>query len=129
MLFSLSLNPGTVDSDFIQIKYPKDQANDKDYSHEGLGFSFKKWPADNVAKNMDSKEVEAFAADKKSGQGKFADLWQWHRRCTYEGYVNNPRAFVYPRVLGKYDISLYSRVLLEEEHPVWPRTAALWRIL
>lgn len=40
-LVSLSLDPATVDSDFIQIKYHKDQANDKDYSHEGLGFSFK----------------------------------------------------------------------------------------
>jgi hypothetical protein len=29
---SLSLDPGTVDSDFIQVKYHKDQANDKDYS-------------------------------------------------------------------------------------------------
>ena len=31
---------------------------------EGLGFTFKKWQADNVAKNMDSKEVAAFEADK-----------------------------------------------------------------
>ena len=63
-LVSLSLDPGTVDSDFIQVKYHKDQANDKDYSHEGLGFSFKKWQADQVAKYMDSPEVEAFIADK-----------------------------------------------------------------
>jgi len=61
---SLSLDPGTVDSDFIQVKYHKDQADDKDYSHEGLGFSFKKWQADQVAKHMDSPEVEAFVADK-----------------------------------------------------------------
>ena len=40
-LVSLSLDPGTVDGDFIQVKYHKDQANDKDYSHEGVGFSFK----------------------------------------------------------------------------------------
>jgi hypothetical protein len=40
-LVSLSLDPATVDSDFIQIKYHKEQANDKDYSHEGLEFSFK----------------------------------------------------------------------------------------
>src|SRR4051812_40657908 len=40
-LVSLSLDPATVDNDFIQIKYHKEQANDKDYSHEGLGFSFK----------------------------------------------------------------------------------------
>jgi hypothetical protein len=63
-LVSLSLDPGTVDSDFIQVKYHKDQADDKDYSHEGLGFSFKKWQADQVAKHMDSPEVEAFIADK-----------------------------------------------------------------
>ncbi|KAL9115999.1 MAG: hypothetical protein Q9227_000367 [Pyrenula ochraceoflavens] len=65
-IVSLSLDPGTVDSDFIQVKYHKDQANDKDYSHEGLGFTFKKWQADNVMKNMDSKEVEAFIGDKNA---------------------------------------------------------------
>ncbi|EXF74660.1 FAD dependent oxidoreductase [Colletotrichum fioriniae PJ7] len=69
-LVSLSLDPGTVDSDFIQVKYHKDQANDKDYSHEGVGFSFKKWQADNVIKVMDSKEVEAFAADKDASKNK-----------------------------------------------------------
>ncbi|KAI9831034.1 MAG: hypothetical protein M1819_005272 [Sarea resinae] len=63
-LVSLSLDPTTVDSDFIQVKYHKDQANDKDYSHEGLGFTFKKFQADQVPKLMNSKEVEAFAADK-----------------------------------------------------------------
>jgi hypothetical protein len=35
---------------------------------EGLGFSFKKWQADNVAKRMDSKEVEEFAADKDAAK-------------------------------------------------------------
>lgn len=64
----MSLDPATVDSDFIQVKYHKDQANDKDYSHEGVGFSFKKWQADNVAKYMDSPEVEQFAADKNAGK-------------------------------------------------------------
>ncbi|KAI9758922.1 MAG: hypothetical protein M4579_002733 [Chaenotheca gracillima] len=63
-LVSLSLDPATVDSDFIQVKYHKDQANDKDYSHEGLGFSFKKWQADQVMKHMDSPEVTQFEADK-----------------------------------------------------------------
>lgn len=67
-MVSLSLDPGTVDSDFIQVKYHKDQANDKDYSHEGVGFSFKKWQADNVAKNMDSPEVEQFVADKNAAK-------------------------------------------------------------
>lgn len=63
-LVSLSLDPATVDSDFIQVKYHKDQANDKDYSHEGVGFSFKKWQADNVMKHMDSEEVKYFEKDK-----------------------------------------------------------------
>lgn len=67
-IVTLSLDPGTVDSDFIQVKYHKDQANDKDYSHEGLGFTFKKWQADNVMKNMDSKEVEAFIEDKDAAK-------------------------------------------------------------
>jgi hypothetical protein len=95
-LVSLSLDLATVDSDFIQIKYHKDQANDTDYSHEGLGFSFKskdfqawrariscksiiqiaqywtcsltEWQADNVAKNMDSEEAEYFVADKDVGK-------------------------------------------------------------
>jgi len=63
-LVSLSLDPDTVDSDFIQVKYHKDQANDKDYSHEGVGFSFKKWQADTVMKHMDSEEVKYFEKDK-----------------------------------------------------------------
>lgn len=67
-LVSLSLDPSTTDSDFIQVKYHKDQANDKDYSHEGLGFSFKKWQADTVMKHMDSPEVALFEADKGAGK-------------------------------------------------------------
>ncbi|KAK1984900.1 hypothetical protein LZ30DRAFT_747583 [Colletotrichum cereale] len=69
-LVSLSLDPDTVDSDFIQVKYHKDQANDKDYSHEGVGFSFKKWQADNVAKHMHSKEVETFISDKDASKNE-----------------------------------------------------------
>ncbi|KAL1304324.1 hypothetical protein AAFC00_000726 [Neodothiora populina] len=64
-LVTLSLDPTTVDLDFIQVKYHKDQANDKDYSHEGLGFSFKKWQADNVVKHMNSDEVKP-----RKGQGR-----------------------------------------------------------
>jgi hypothetical protein len=63
-LVSLSLDPETRDTEFMQIKYHKDQANEKDYSHEGLGFSFKKWQADHVVEHMDSPEVEAFEGDK-----------------------------------------------------------------
>jgi hypothetical protein len=67
-LVSLSLEPESAESEFIRVKYHKDQANDKDYSHEGLGFSFKKWQADQVAKNMDSPEVAQFEADKDAGK-------------------------------------------------------------
>jgi len=67
-LVSLSLDPGSIDSDFIRVKYHKDQANDKDYSHEGLGFSFKKWQADNVSKHMDDPRVHEFEADKTAGK-------------------------------------------------------------
>lgn len=67
-LVALSLDPETVHSDFIRVKYHKDQVNDKDYSHEGLGFTFKKWQADNVMKHMDSPEVAQFEADKNAGK-------------------------------------------------------------
>lgn len=63
-LVTLSLDPATVDSNFIQIKYHKDQADDKDYSHEGFGFTFKKWQADNVSKIMSADEVGYFEKDK-----------------------------------------------------------------
>jgi hypothetical protein len=69
-IVSLSLDPDSIDSDFIQVKYHKDQANDKDYSHEGVGFSFKKWQADTVMKHMDSKEVEYFKADETAQKTK-----------------------------------------------------------
>ncbi|KAI1640752.1 hypothetical protein F4809DRAFT_647760 [Biscogniauxia mediterranea] len=67
-LVSLSLDPATVDSDFIRVKYHKDQANDKDYSNEGLGATFKKWQADNVPKYMNAPELAAFEADKDAGK-------------------------------------------------------------
>jgi len=67
-IVSLSLDPDTVDSDFIQVKYHKDQANDKDYSHEGIGFSFKKWQADHVAEFMTSAEVQHFEKDKNAAK-------------------------------------------------------------
>uniref|UniRef100_A0A0W0G9I6 Uncharacterized protein n=2 Tax=Moniliophthora roreri TaxID=221103 RepID=A0A0W0G9I6_MONRR len=55
-IVSLSLDPATADSDFPQIKYHKDQANNKDYSHKGLGFYLKKWQADHVLDCMDKNE-------------------------------------------------------------------------
>ncbi|EPE27609.1 hypothetical protein GLAREA_04400 [Glarea lozoyensis ATCC 20868] len=67
-LVTLSLDPETVHSDFIRVKYHKDQANDKDYSHEGVGFSFKKWQADNVVKYMNSPEVAEFETDKDAAK-------------------------------------------------------------
>jgi hypothetical protein len=65
-LVSLSLDPATRDSEFMQVKYHKDQANDKDYSHEGLGFTFKKWQAGNVVKHMDAPELKEFEADRNA---------------------------------------------------------------
>ncbi|KAF1980516.1 hypothetical protein BU23DRAFT_576422 [Bimuria novae-zelandiae CBS 107.79] len=63
-LVSLSLDLATKDSEFMQIKDHMDQANDKDYSQEGLGFGFKKWQADNVVKYMDAPELKGFEQDK-----------------------------------------------------------------
>ncbi|EJF57597.1 hypothetical protein DICSQDRAFT_157292 [Dichomitus squalens LYAD-421 SS1] len=62
-IVSLSLDPSTVDSDFIQVKYHKDQANGKDYSHTGPGFAFKKWQADKVSGMMESDDVQFFKKD------------------------------------------------------------------
>lgn len=64
-IVSLSLDPGTADSEFPQIKYHKDQANGKDYSHSGPGFAFKKWQADKVAGMMDNEDVQSFKEDGK----------------------------------------------------------------
>ena len=61
-IVSLSLDPASADSDFPQVKYHKDQANHKDYSHTGPGFAFKKWQADKVSGIMDSEDVQAFKA-------------------------------------------------------------------
>ena len=52
------------------MKYHKDQANDKDYSHEGVGFSFKKWQADNVVKKMDDERIKEFEADKGAAKAE-----------------------------------------------------------
>jgi hypothetical protein len=68
VLGSLSLDPETVDAEFIQVKYHKDQASDKNHSHVGMRFSFKKWRADQVKKYMNSNEVEAFIGDKDTGK-------------------------------------------------------------
>lgn len=67
---SLSLDPATIDSDFIQVKYHKDQANEKDYSNEGFGAAIKKFQTDNVPKLMSAPEVKSFEADKDAGKEK-----------------------------------------------------------
>lgn len=69
-IVSLSLDPATIDSDFIRVKYHKDQANEKDYSNEGIGAVIKKFQADKVAPMMDSPEVKQFEADKDAGKEK-----------------------------------------------------------
>lgn len=69
-IVSLSLDPASLDSDFIRVKYHKDQANEKDYSNEGIGAAIKKFQADNVPKLMDAPEVKAFEADKNAGKEK-----------------------------------------------------------
>jgi len=54
-----------------KVKYHKDQANEKDYSHKGLGFYFKQWQADHVSDWMDDPRVKEFLADKdKGGDGE-----------------------------------------------------------
>lgn len=63
-MISLSLDPETAEREFVRIKYHKDQGNEKDYSHEGLGFNFKKWQADNVPKYLHAEEMKHFEHDK-----------------------------------------------------------------
>ncbi|KAI7217855.1 hypothetical protein KC352_g16516 [Hortaea werneckii] len=69
-IVSLSLEPESAgpESEFVRVKYHKDQANEKDYSHEGPGFHFKKWQADQVVNVMDAKEVMYFEKDKGAGK-------------------------------------------------------------
>jgi hypothetical protein len=67
-LVPLSLDPDTVHGDFMQIKYHKGQANEQNYSREGSRITFKRWQAGQVAKHMDSPEVEDFAADKNANK-------------------------------------------------------------
>jgi hypothetical protein len=67
-LVSLSFDRATKDSEFMQIKYYKNQANKKYYSHEGLGFSFKKWQADNVVKHMDVPSSRSLSRIRRQGK-------------------------------------------------------------
>lgn len=63
---SLSLDPATKDSDFIQVKYHKDQSQPDESSKEGLGFNLKKWQADNVPKHLDEEKMKIFEQDNLS---------------------------------------------------------------
>ncbi|KAK4243757.1 hypothetical protein C7999DRAFT_44487 [Corynascus novoguineensis] len=71
-LVSLSLDPATVDADFIRVKYHKDQASAKDYDNEGVGVMLKKWQANATAKMLGTvdPELKAFAPDKGAGEEK-----------------------------------------------------------
>jgi hypothetical protein len=60
---SLSVDPETVDGEFNPVKYHKDQASDKNYSHGKMVFRFKKWQADQVMKYMNLNEVETLIGD------------------------------------------------------------------
>jgi len=42
-LISLALDPATANSDHPLIKYHKEQADGKDYSHEGFKHKLKEW--------------------------------------------------------------------------------------
>jgi hypothetical protein len=65
-LISLSLDPATIDDEFIRVKYHKDQASAEDYSNEGIGAIMKKWQAERTAAmlSMVNSDLRAFAPDK-----------------------------------------------------------------
>ncbi|KAK6409936.1 hypothetical protein LTR95_018255 [Oleoguttula sp. CCFEE 5521] len=73
-LVSLSLDPATADSDFVQAWHllhtlePSNDIQKTDRKFAGVGFSFKKWQADQVAKHMSSDEVAYFEKDKGAGK-------------------------------------------------------------
>lgn len=68
-LVSLALDPATAESEFIRVKYHKDQASAKDYSNEGPGALLKKWQAEGTARVLSvvSSDLKAFEADKGAG--------------------------------------------------------------
>lgn len=67
-IISLSLDPETAESEFMRVKYHKDQVNEEDYSHEGIGFNLKKWQADQLPKFLDTELLKPFEADKNITQ-------------------------------------------------------------
>ncbi|KAK4237185.1 hypothetical protein C8A03DRAFT_34877 [Achaetomium macrosporum] len=68
-LVSLSLDPATVDEEFIRVKYHKDQASAKDYSNQGPVAMLKKWQADGMARVLSAvnPDLKAFEPDKGVG--------------------------------------------------------------
>ncbi|KAK4102718.1 hypothetical protein N658DRAFT_494753 [Parathielavia hyrcaniae] len=68
-LVSLALDPATVDSDFIRVKYHKDQATAKDYSSEGLAAVLKKWQVEATTAILGAvdSDLQAFVPDKGAG--------------------------------------------------------------
>ncbi|KAK4125066.1 hypothetical protein N657DRAFT_643869 [Parathielavia appendiculata] len=71
-LVSLSLDPATVDGEFIRVKYHKDQATAKDYSNEGLGAMLKKWQVEATTAILSAVDsnLQAFVHDKGAGSTK-----------------------------------------------------------
>ncbi|EGX96359.1 hypothetical protein CCM_01015 [Cordyceps militaris CM01] len=64
-MISLSLEPETAESSFVRIKYHKDQANEQDFTHAGIGFNLKQWQADQLPKYLNDDELKHFEADKR----------------------------------------------------------------
>jgi hypothetical protein len=72
-LVTLTLDPETLQSDTMRVKYHREQPSEENYNRELLGFTFKKWQADQVARHMDSPEIEAFRSDKGRAAGGYGD--------------------------------------------------------
>ena len=82
-LVTLTLDPETVQSDSIRVKYHREQGSDENYNAELLGFTFKKWQADQISRLMDSPEVEAFRGDKRKVGDRY---WTGRSRGTENGH-------------------------------------------
>jgi len=69
-LVSLSLDPASIDDEFIRVKYHKDQASAEDYGQEGVGALLKKLQAVSTASLLSSvnSEFAVFTADKGAGR-------------------------------------------------------------
>jgi hypothetical protein len=72
-LITLTLDPDTSQSDDMRIKYHREEASEKNYNRDLLGFTFKKWQADQISSLKTSPEVEAFRADKDRTTNNYAN--------------------------------------------------------